>query len=51
MEVKSSEAHTSQKAELYALARALDSVEEEFGDDMKVSWVVVITDSAIWLMG
>jgi ribonuclease HI len=37
--------HTNQKAELYALSKTLDIIEEKFGDNIQISRVVVITDS------
>ena len=47
----SSEAHTSQKAEFYALRRALDTVERAFGDNMTISQIVTSQTRHIWLMG
>ena len=42
---------TNQKAELYALRKALDTVEEKFGDNMTISRLVVITDSTYLVEG
>lgn len=46
-----SSGHTNQKAELYALSKALDTVEQKFGDNMTISRLVVITDSTYLVDG
>lgn len=44
-------AHTNQKAELHALSRALDTVEQKFGDNFTISRLLIITDSTYLVDG